>query len=364
MLVGDFEDTVNGGNHPVSGVTPIAADNVWHHAAATYDGTTWRIYLDGKLDKKLVVGAFSPESTSIQHASLASALNSTGVAAGFFQGTLDEARIWNVARSGAQIRGSKDAPITGATSGLVGRWGLDDGSGPSATDSSGNGVTGTLSPAATPPTWVAGYTFPTDSTAPAAPQNLVATAGNQSVGLTWNANTESDLAGYNVYRSLSSPVPTSGTPLNGSDLLRTTSYTDTGLTNGQQYYYALVAVDGSNNPSTPSAEANATPFGAGQSALQFNGSSQFVTFGSAPALAATQFTVETWFKRSGAGVGTSTGTGGIASAIPLVAKGGLRRRRLANLNMNYFFGIDASSGVLVADFEDTDEWRQPSGFRV
>ena len=68
------------------GVTPIAADNVWHHAAATYDGTTWRIYLDGRLDKKLVVGAFSPESTSIQHASLASALNSTGAAAGLFPG--------------------------------------------------------------------------------------------------------------------------------------------------------------------------------------------------------------------------------------------------------------------------------------
>ena len=38
-----------GGNHPVSGTT-VVTSNVWHHAAATYDGTTWRLYLDGVLD--------------------------------------------------------------------------------------------------------------------------------------------------------------------------------------------------------------------------------------------------------------------------------------------------------------------------
>ena len=351
VLVGDFEDTVNGTNHPVSGATPIAADNAWHHAAVSYDGTTWRVYLDGKLDVKSVVGAFTPESTSIQHASLGSALSSTGVAAGFFQGTLDEVRIWNVARTGSQIRSSKDLEVTGPTSGLIGRWGLEQGSGSSATDSSGNNVTGTL---VNTPTWVAGYTFPQDTTAPAVPQNLTATSGNSQVTLGWTANAESDVAGYNLYRSLSTPVSTSGTPLNGTDLLRSTSFGDSGLTNGQLYHYALVAVDASNNVSG-SVEVSATPgvvVGGGH-ALQFNGSSQYVTFGPAASLGATQFTLEAWFRRSGAGVGTSTGTGGLASAIPLVAKGRAEAEAPANLNMNYFLGIDASSGVLVGDFEDT-----------
>ena len=63
-LCADFEDTAGGGNHPLTGTTAITS-NVWHHAAATYDGSTWRLYLDGNLEATLVVGGFTPEATSI-----------------------------------------------------------------------------------------------------------------------------------------------------------------------------------------------------------------------------------------------------------------------------------------------------------
>jgi hypothetical protein len=56
--------------------------------------------------------------------------------------------------------------------------------------------------------------------------------------------------------------------------------------------------------------------------LQFDGVDDRVAFGTAASLGAQSFTVETWFRRTGAGVGVTTGTGGIASAIPLVTKGG------------------------------------------
>ena len=78
-------------------------------------------------------------------------------------------------------------------------------------------------------------------------------------------------------------------------------------------------------------------------ALQFNGTSQYVTFGAAPGLGASTFTLETWFKRTGAGVGTSTGCGGIASAIPLITKGRAEAES-SNVDMNYFLGIDAAIG--------------------
>src|SRR5512132_918905 len=355
-LVADFEDTAGGGNHPVSAAsgTLVASPNVWHHAAASYDGSVWRLYLDGKLDRAVSVGSFTPESTSIQHAAIGSALTSTGSAAGFFAGQIDEVRIWNVARTGAQIRANKDSEAPTPTTGLRGQWHLDEGSGTSAGDSSGQSVTGALVGG---PTWVAGYTFPQDTTAPAAPQNLAATAASGSVALSWSANGEPDLAGYNLWRSTSSPVDTSGSPLNGTDLIapQKTSYSDSGLTNGTTYYYALVAVDTADNASDP-AQASATPtVPSNDNALQLDGVNDFVTFGSAAgSLGASQFTLEAWFMRAGAsGVSVGTGTGGLSGALPLVTKGRAEADSPANLNMNYFLGLDAATNKLVADFEDT-----------
>lgn len=135
VLAADFEDMATGGNHPVAGGTPVSM-NAWHHVAVTYDGATWRLYLDGQLDATLAANA-TPRFDSIQHFGLGTAMNSTGVAAGFFDGLIDEARVWNHARSAAQIQAGMTAPITSAT-GLVGRWGLDEGSGTQATNSAGS----------------------------------------------------------------------------------------------------------------------------------------------------------------------------------------------------------------------------------
>ena len=151
------------------------------------------------------------------------------------------------------------------------------------------------------------------------------------MALNWTANGEADLAGYRVYRATTAPVPTAGTPLNGATLLTSPSYTDTTALNGTTYHYVVVAVDGAGNASAASSDVAATPSLAAGTALQLNGTNQYVTFGAAPAWAPPTFTLETWFKRTGAGVGTTTGNGGIASAIPLITKGraesrGLERR--------------------------------------
>ncbi len=126
VLAADFEDMATGGNHPVIGTTPVTS-NVWHHVAASYDGTTWRLYLDGALDATAAANA-TPRSDSIQHFGLGTALTSTGVAAGFFDGVIDEARVWNLARSLSQLGSGMSAPIVSG-SGLVGRWGLNEGTG-------------------------------------------------------------------------------------------------------------------------------------------------------------------------------------------------------------------------------------------
>ena len=51
MLAADFEEGAAGvspgGNHPVVGVTPVV-EGVWQHAALTYDGATWKVYLNAQ----------------------------------------------------------------------------------------------------------------------------------------------------------------------------------------------------------------------------------------------------------------------------------------------------------------------------
>ena len=130
-LVADFEDSSSGGNHPVIGTTIVSGG--WHHAAASYDGTTWRLYLDGQLDATAAVGA-SPRSDSVQHAGLGTAMTSSGATQGHFDGVLDEVRIWDHARTGTEIATAINDEIASAA-GLVARWALDEGSGSNVGDS-------------------------------------------------------------------------------------------------------------------------------------------------------------------------------------------------------------------------------------
>ncbi len=144
-------------NYPFVGTTPITI-NTWHHAAVTYDSVTavYTLYLDGApagtLD--IVGGNILPRSDSIQHAGLASAMTSAGAAAGYFQGSMDEARIWNVVRTQNEILSTLNQQITSGP-GLIARWGLNEGAGGTTVSSIG-GFSGILTNG---PIWVAGAPF-------------------------------------------------------------------------------------------------------------------------------------------------------------------------------------------------------------
>ena len=72
---------------------------------------------------------------------------------------MDEARVWNYARSAQQISRGAQLEIASAP-GLRGRWGLNEGSGTVVADSSGNNINGTL--VGSNVTWVAGAPFSGD----------------------------------------------------------------------------------------------------------------------------------------------------------------------------------------------------------
>jgi Tol biopolymer transport system component/fibronectin type 3 domain-containing protein len=85
-----------------------------------------------------------------------------------------------------------------------------------------------------------------DVVAPAAPLNLIATASDSDITLSWLVNPEPDVVGYNVYRE----TPQGLLKLNAL-VVTDPTYTDTQLPNGS-YTYRVTAVDTVGNESEPS----------------------------------------------------------------------------------------------------------------
>jgi hypothetical protein len=94
------------------------------------------------------------------------------------------------------------------------------------------------------------------ASAPSAPQNLKATAGNSQVALSWSAPSSdggSAITNYTIYRST-----TSGAETLYATVGNVSAYTDVTVANGPTYYYKVSASNAAGE-STPSNEANATP---------------------------------------------------------------------------------------------------------
>jgi hypothetical protein len=83
-----------------------------------------------------------------------------------------------------------------------------------------------------------------DLTPPAPPHGLASVTGDGFVALSWNENTEGDVAGYRIYASTSYEGPYEHI---GSS--HGPSFVDKGILNGETYYYAVSAYDLHGNES-------------------------------------------------------------------------------------------------------------------
>jgi len=90
------------------------------------------------------------------------------------------------------------------------------------------------------------------SSAAPAPSNLTASPANASVSLSWTG--AGGATSYNIYRA----TATGGEQAPAVVSVAGTAFTDTGLTNGQRYFYFVTAA-GVGGESLPSNEANTTP---------------------------------------------------------------------------------------------------------
>lgn len=125
-------DAPNGSNTFAFSSTSLEND-VWQHVVAVFDNGEGRIYINGQLDATQS-GMHVPQNTA-QTVSLAR--ERSGIPK-YFSGLIDEVRIWNVARSAQEIADNMNVKLTGSEPGLVAYWQLDEGSGDTATDATGN----------------------------------------------------------------------------------------------------------------------------------------------------------------------------------------------------------------------------------
>ena len=255
-LVADFEEARAGapGQPPDHRHGASSPANVWHHAAATYDGTTWQLLPRRRPRRHARRRPARARGHEHPARAVGTALNSSRRRRpASSRASSTRSRIWNVARSQAQIQAAKNTEITAPQAGLIGAL---------------------------------------------APQRRQRHDRRRRLRQRHHRDAP-PAAGRHVGRRASTS-PTAGT------------------------------------------------------ALQLNGSNQYVTFGTAATAScgAATFTLELWFKRTGAGVGQSTGTGGHRQRHPADHEGSGRGRDAGQPNMNYFFGIDATTGTLVADFEE------------
>jgi gliding motility-associated-like protein len=89
-----------------------------------------------------------------------------------------------------------------------------------------------------------GDTYTIDKTPPAAPTNFKVEAGQNAVKTSWTANAETDIKEYRVYAGPNSPPTGLGTVSASA-----TFNIFTGLSNDQQYFFRMTAVDKAGNES-------------------------------------------------------------------------------------------------------------------
>src|SRR5262245_41135825 len=125
--------------------------NTWYYLAATYDGETLNTYTNGVLitSNSAPSGPATSDPNPLTFGKNASS-------AQFFQGTIDDVRVYNHALTLSEIQSDMNTPVSGGSppSGVVAAYGFGENGGSTAADASGNGNTATIFGGTT---WVSGH---------------------------------------------------------------------------------------------------------------------------------------------------------------------------------------------------------------
>jgi len=121
---------------------------VWSHIAGTYDGSRMRLYVNGELVGE-TTARYTPSTNFVI------GTDAFGFRRSYVRGSIDEARVWNRELTQEEIQSRMNDVLTGTEDGLVLYWPMDEGTGPTVFDGSGNGLNANLGADNIAPEWLA-----------------------------------------------------------------------------------------------------------------------------------------------------------------------------------------------------------------
>ncbi len=129
------------GNYQETTASNLAA-GTWYHVVGVYDSrsATAQIYINGALAPSTTTGTIPSSIGDDAGRFQMGAEDTTGGATGYYDGIIDEARIYNRALSSAEV-----TQLYNFAPGPTGYWKMDENTGTTINDSSGNANTGTFS---------------------------------------------------------------------------------------------------------------------------------------------------------------------------------------------------------------------------
>ena len=117
--------------------------NTWTHVAASFDGDSSRLFVNGvQVASSYFHGTIKPNTAFPMRIGRLADANQTQTR--YFNGQIDEVRIWKIAKPQAEILAGSNRHISPTSNGLVGYWNFNIASGTTVPDQTSSGNTGTF----------------------------------------------------------------------------------------------------------------------------------------------------------------------------------------------------------------------------
>ncbi|MBC5773614.1 gliding motility-associated C-terminal domain-containing protein [Pontibacter sp. KCTC 32443] len=206
-----FSGRDGSGEYRISGYSPkIINDNQWHHLAGVCKNGTWSIYIDGILENQSVTGYAFVDLRSNAPFTVG---NYYMVNRDFFNGQVDELKIWKKGKSVEEIRAGMCQTANLSSSDLVVYLKFDEGNGSTIQDLSPTKISGTFRNMIPASAWVISGAPIGDKSTYLYPAlwsgqqfDLASTGGNR-IAVT---STDPTLKGMHIYSVESPPASNTG----------------------------------------------------------------------------------------------------------------------------------------------------------